>query len=89
MRIEYEGTIEVQPPFQHVGYVSAATTNKLLGLGTQASASLALLLVVSLVVSLIARRRLSPVRVEATVVAVIILGLLAIVLPTFTRASGG
>ncbi len=23
MRIEYEGTIEVQPPFQHVGYISA------------------------------------------------------------------
>ncbi len=89
MRIEYEGTIEVQPPFQHVGYVSAATTNRLLGLGTLASASLALLLVVSLVASLIARRRLSPVRLEATVVAVVILGLLVALLPTFTRASGG
>ncbi len=86
MRIEYEGTIEAQPPFQHVGYVSA-------GLVTDRSIEVprgallgAALLSVALMAALVARRqrRLPRIWVPASVAACL---LAAVAAWSFTHAG--
>ena len=86
MRIEYEGTVEAQPPFQHVGYVSA-------GLVTDRSIEVprgallgAALLSVALMAALVARRqrRLPRIWVPASVAACL---LAAVAAWSFTHAG--
>ena len=87
MRIEYEGTVEVQPPFQHVGYLSAMAMERTFMATETASAAVTAGLVLTLVVARIARRSVPQGHGLATVVAVVVFGLLLAIAPMFGTLS--
>jgi len=57
MRIEHQGYVEVQPPYQHVGYTSASLTSALRGGSTTGFAAFTVLLPLVLALALRVRNR--------------------------------
>lgn len=80
MRIEYQGTVEARPPFQHVGYVASlvlGTEYRRVGIGDTVGAGLA---AVGLALALMAvRRRRAPRARNAAIALAAVLALGAVV----------